>query len=606
MSIFARGVASLIATMFLLLGSAQVQAQQTMSLHEFTRADSFVCNGQTMPGGSLFIEVDSKTTTSQLASFFPVGSSDRAFIESFSTELEFMLNRGTRLDSVIGQWRPTGKVRSVFGLPAQGQAVPEGFMTVHRVYIPETCSHNFVSMDEKIMGTKVQDLAGGRFLRDSDGPRYMVRKPTVSTVAGADVLCPTGTRPMYLAFSGPKHRRFTSWVEAENNSQLPGWADANVWKTLFPTEGVHCAPAEAQALWVVNDNPDGVVNDPVQGLMGKYLSVFDLNPADWNQSVRTDVVTVGRSRSVDFDNSRNAAYMPRGTVGTTQAKAVLTVSTVANVPDSRLNALVYEPTGEVFHLATGGYGNRVFVYNPKTDQIWDFIAPTGVVPNFDSNVDANVQGAIYGDTLFRVLSVNGHTQTKVEVYDIPTRTQRASYMINKKLANGGGIFAARPQISFDPRANALWFAALFDGSLGYLELTSGNFTDIPILQESGIAVGATDVEIDTSRKVAYVSVARFRAVWQGVGTPWVNGSLAEFDLPTKQIVRQTQVQVYPAGVAILPTVTGTFVAVTNSANQVVNGGNVGSVSVIDTATFTEVGRMQTQRFPTATVVDFKD
>lgn len=437
-------------------------------------------------------------------------------------------------------------------------------------------------------------------------PNFAVGALFYNQLTGA--IAPTGMRrvieviaPLGDEFGG--HRLVgvtTSYVKAEEMvASTPG---------AFISKWGWAGAAEAKALWVVNDNPDGVVNDPVLGLTGKYLSKFNLNSSNWQVSERVDYTVSGNSRSIDFDNSRNSAYMPRTSFRTFQAKSLgpPTVSNVANVPDSRLNALVYEPTGEVFHLATSTYGNRVFVYNPKTDQVWDFVAPTGVVPNIDTNVDANVQGAIYGETLFRVLSINGHTQTKVEVYDIPTRTQRASYIIDKKLANGGGIFGARPEISFDPRTNTLWFVATRDGSLGYLELASGVFTNIPISQEEGVAVGATDVEIDTSRKVAYVSIARFRPVWQGAGTPWVNGSLAEFDLATKQIVRQVPVQVYPWSVSMLPTATGTFVAVTNSANQVVDNVNVGSVSVVDVATFTEAGRMQTQRFPTVLAVDFKD
>ncbi|MFZ2152167.1 MAG: hypothetical protein WAV09_03605 [Minisyncoccia bacterium] len=364
---------------------------------------------------------------------------------------------------------------------------------------------------------------------------------------------------------------------------------------------------------MINDNPDGAINDPVLGMTGKYLSFFNLDTLNWSGSQRSDIVVAGRSRSIDFDNSRNTAYIPRGSVSTLQVKSLgPTVSSVGMVPDSRLTALVYERTGEVFHLSTSTYGNRVFVYNPTTNVVWDFIPATGTVPELNTNVDSHVQGAIYGDAFFRVIALNPNRvdgefpQTKVEVYDIPTRTQRAVYTINKQLANGGGIYGARPQISFDPRSNSLWFATIYDGSLGWLDLNSGVFTNVPISQESGIAVGATDVEVDSAQNKLYVSLARFQAVWKGAGTPWVNGSLAEIDLATKQITRQAPVQVYPWSVAVLPTATGTFVSVTNSATQVVSWGNAGSVSVVDVASFTEVGRLYTQHFPTATAVDLKD
>ena len=454
---------------------------------------------------------------------------------------------------------------------------------------------------------------GKRLLRDAN----IGVKPTINnTLTGA--VAPTGTRrilevvnPRYC--NNPRNPKYatylcgydtvlatTNWVKAQDAvAQNPG---------SFVSDWSWVGPAESGKLWVVNDNPDGVVNDPVLGLTGKYLSNFNLDPLNWQGSERTDVTISGYSRSVDFDNSRDFAYMPRTSYRTFQVRSVTTVTgpsvtNVANVQDSRLNSLVYEPTGEVFHLASSTYGNRVFVYNPSTDQVWDFIAPTGVVPNTDTSVDAHTQGAISGNTLFRVLSINGHTQTKVEVYDIPTRTQRASYIVNKKLASGGGIFGARPQISFDPRANTLWFATIFDGSLGYLDLTSGTFTNVPISQEAGVSVGATDVEVDTSRNVAYVSIARFQAVWQGAGTPWVNGSLVELDLATKQVVRQATLQVYPWSVAVVPTAKGTFVAVSNNALQTDGNGNFGTVSIIETTSFNEVSRMRTQRQPGPTAVE---
>lgn len=442
-------------------------------------------------------------------------------------------------------------------------------------------------------------------------PNFMVGNLIYNDLTGQ--LAPTGMRKLFevIAPTGDEFGNYrlvgvtTSYVKAEEmvasapNAFVSQWG----WSTV----------AQAEKLWVVNDNPDGAINDPVLGMTGKYLSFFNLDTLNWSSSQRSDIVVAGRSRSIDFDNSRNTAYIPRGSVSTLQVKSLgPTTLNVAMIPDDRLTALVYEPTGEVFHLTSATYGNRVFVYNPTTNVVWDFIPATGTVPELNTNVDSHVQGAIYGDAFFRVIALNPNRvngefpQTRVEVYDIPTRTQRAVYTINKQLANGGGIFGARPQISFDPRSNSLWFATIYDGSLGWLDLNSGVFTNVPILQESGIAVGATDVEVDSAQNKLYVSLARFQAVWQGAGTPWVNGSLAEIDLATKQITRQTSVQVYPWSVAVLPTATGTFVSVTNNARQTDSDGNFGTVSIIEIASFTEVSRMRTQRQPGPMAVDFKD
>jgi hypothetical protein len=181
------------------------------------------------------------------------------------------------------------------------------------------------------------------------------------------------------------------------------------------------------------------------------------------------------------------------------------------------------------------------------------------------------------------------------------------YVINKQLANSGQKFGLRPEIAYDVRTNRLWIASSYEGSLGYLDLNSGAYTNVPIPQESGIAVGATDVEVDTARNKLYVSIAKFRPSWLGASTPYVDGALWEIDAVTQTIERRTNLQVYPWNVAILPTPRGVHVAVTNGATVSGNGVTVPStVSIIDTATFAEVARIQTQNQPTAMAVDLKD
>ncbi len=613
-------VASLIATLALFLGSTQAQAQvasDRLTVVEFKidqigGADGTGCGGPTIAKNHYTMIDDVKVIDPVLWAQLPQSLRDQI---PTGREIE-LLDAG-----IAGPWYRTGNNFEAWKLGTPGT------VAMHRIQAVQFCSHLWITEVDLLYGenaiawlVRQRDGAGNQIYKDN-GASFGVKIP----VNGYPL---TGTRMAYRAYNGaafkrgqltvpvaylendPNWRFIFNWVRWEETQLLPGWELARIDAdaSTDPNAGKFLIPADAKSVWVANQTPDGVVNDPVYGLTGNYLSVFNMDTQNWAASARVDVSVSGKSRSVDFDNSRDVAYMPRGSFRTFQAKSTgPTVTHVAMVPDTRLAALVYERTGEVFHLAGSDYGNRVFVWNPKTDTIWDFIPATGVVPNLDTTVDGHIQGAIFGNTFFRVIGINNYTQTKVEVYDIPDRAQRATYIINKQLANGGGVFGARPQMSFDPNTNSLWFATIYDGSLGELDLDTGVFADFPIPQEAGVAVGATDVKVDSLRNKLYVSIAKFRPVWQGASTPFVDGSLYEIDLATKQIARQVTLQVYPWSVAILPTSTGTYVAVTNNAT--VSGNNVSvpsTISVVNVSNFAEVARLQTQKQPTAMAVEFKD
>lgn len=612
MNVFVRAVATLFVTIFLFLGSTQVQAQvasDRLTVVEFKidqigGADGTGCGGPTIAKNHYTMIDDVKVLDPVIWAQLPQSLRDQI---PTGREIE-LLDAG-----IAGPWYRTGNNFEAWKLGTPGT------VAMHRIQAVQFCSHLWITEVDLLFGenaiawlVRQRDGAGNQIYKDN-GASFGVKIP----VNGYPI---TGTRMVYRAYNGaafkrgqsnvpvaylendPNWRFIFNWVRWEETQLLPGWelsridADAST----DPNAGKFLVPADAKSVWVVNAEPDGVVNDPVYGLTGNYLSLFNLNTQNWAASARVDVSVSGKSRSVDFDNSRDVAYMPRTTFRTFRAKSTgPTVTHVAMVPDSRLAALVYERTGEVFHLSGSTYGNRIFVWNPKTDTIWDFVPATGTVPIVDSNADSHIQGAIFGNQLFRVLAVNNLTQTRVEVYDIPSRTQRATYTINKKMAQDGNIFGRRPEVSLDPTANTLWIATSYDGSLGELNLATGAFTDLPIPQEAGVFVGATDVEVDSVRNKLYVSIAKFHVGWwEGVTLP--NGSLFEIDLATKQVTRQVVVQVVPWSVAVLPTSTGTYVAVTNSATV------SSTISIVNVSNFAEVARLQTQKQPTAMAVEFKD
>lgn len=396
-------------------------------------------------------------------------------------------------------------------------------------------------------------------------------------------VAPTGTRRLLevLAPSGLVSVT-TSYARAEELvASAPG---------AFVSEYGWAVPAEVKAVWVTNNNPADSVYDPVRReVFGSFISAFDLATG-----IRRDIVTQEVQRRVEFNQSEETAITPAGGYATIFAQTVATP--VATDPMSRIAAVPYEPTGKVVHMGGGSSAAKMWLFNSKTG-VSDFSFFGTDLPQGEGNLQILVAGKV----LFRVVGVNNFTTSRVYLYSMESGAKLSQFDLPFKVGQGSEAFAFRPELSFSPAENMLYMVAPESGKLYRVDVSSGVFTEIPIPQAGTGTFGASDVEVDTSKDVIYVTVQGFAGAW--LGSASVNGKVFEFPCGSLVPTRSTGVGVGPWQLALGKVDGVNTLFITNSAD---NPGPTDTISRVETTNFTEVlPRQVTLEQPTGIAVQLK-
>ena len=242
-------------------------------------------------------------------------------------------------------------------------------------------------------------------------------------------------------------------------------------------------------------------------------------------------------------------------------------------------------------------------------------SPGFFIPRTSGANDAVIAARIENDVLFRVLAVNypSTNSARIEAWDLDTGLPLVSFPINASLVLNQGVFpnSFRPEISYSPTRNKLYIVSVQYGALLTMDMNTGNAQQI--LLPTG-NFGVRDVEIDTSRDVAYLAM---RATSSGtvatniVGANLVSnevgtaGKLYELNLANNVVTRQVSVGIGPWQIAMAPVSGYMHVFLTNYADEP-NNANADSVSQIDVNTFQTVRKLPTLNQPTAISVQWLD
>ena len=365
----------------------------------------------------------------------------------------------------------------------------------------------------------------------------------------------------------------SSWVKAQELiAANPG---AKVVESGYAWVG----PSNAKALYVLNDNPAGVVYNPEP--TGNYISRFDLSTLQ-----REDIFSREVLRQIDFDQSREAAFTPAGGFATVRAKVQAAV--VSQEPLFRLAALPFEKTGKVVHLGSNTAEGKIWMSDP--------MAGTAELNFFGNELveEGNLQGAIFGNALFRVVGTqkqgNFYTQGKVYVYSLDTGVILKQIPVPFLLGTESDPIVLRPQISFSPQEGVLYIAVPETGKLLKLNVASEITTEVVLVD----GWKAKDVKVDSARGVFYVAVARLSSE---------NGKLLEFPFGTSVPLRFVEVGKSPWQITV-GAVAGTntvFVTNNNDGSPFIDRSD-DSLSRIQTNGFAETGKLVTLNQPTSIVV----
>lgn len=437
--------------------------------------------------------------------------------------------------------------------------------------------------------------AGKRLVMNAN---FAVAHPIHNALTG--FVAPTGTRKLLevIAPTGDEfgsHRLVgvtTSYAKAEELVASTPNAFVSQWGWAVPTE--------AKGVWVNNEYPS---DQAIQTGRGDFISRFDLTLSSYP---RTDLVTDAVNRFSDFDQSRDTFYAPGyNSRSTIQAKSITVATVATQMLSSRIVTLVHEPTGKVYHMDSYARNSRIWIWDPRNPNDPNPKVLTQLNTN-DPNVEAQLSGRMYGDMLFRFIAVNSFQAARLEVWNVVTELKVAEYPINARVADGGGVQSPRGEYAFDPRRNTVWIASAHAGKVYALNLNNGTLQDVPVP-----AVGAStiplprDVAVDSARDVAYVVVMATRADGHATYDP---GRVVEVSLETKTLTgRSVQVGIAPWSIAIAPVRGVNHLFVTNSADGGNNQLGDDSLSIVDTATFTEaLPRLITRNQPTNLVVELMD
>lgn len=412
----------------------------------------------------------------------------------------------------------------------------------------------------------------------------VIYNPLTGTIA------PTGTRKLLevIAPTGDEFGSYrmvgvtTSYAKAE---ELVASAQG-----AFVSEWGWAVPAEVKAVWVTNNNPADSVYDPVRlDRFGSYISSFDLA-----SGTRRDIWTKKIQRRVEFNQSKEMAITPAGGYATifTKSEAI----PVATDPLTRIAAVPYELTGKVVHMGGGLEASKLWLFNPKTDAS-DFSFFGADLPQGEGNLQILVAGKV----LFRVVGVNNFTTSRVYLYSMESGAKLSQFDLPFKVGQGSESAAFRPELSFSPAENMLYIVAPESGKLYRVDVSSGTFTEIPIPQAGTGTFGASDVEVDTSKDVVYVTARGFAGAW--LGSASVNGKVFEFPCGSLVPMRSVEVGGTPWQLAVGKVDGVNTLFITNSAD---NPGPTDTISRVETTSFTEVlPRQVTLEQPTGIAVQLK-
>lgn len=615
MKVFLRVVATLFVTVSLFLSSAQVQAQDDrLSVIEYRidrigGGDGTGC-GSAVEGQNHFVMIDDEKMI------------DPVLFASLPQHLRDLVPNGKEIEvmdsGLAGPWYRTGVV-----MPAWKLGTP-GTVAMHRIQMVAHCSHLYVSETESAVsgGQVVNAIAflltlrdgNGQVLFKDNGPAFGVKLP----VNGHAI---TGTRKVYRTYNGavnrrnrmdvampyryndPNHKFFFNWVDYEETRVLPGWELSQVDTDAYgPDVGTFLVPADARGFWINNNNPaDRVYNSEEQQVYGSFISHFDLP----SREVRHIWTRLGQRR-IEFDQSRNMAYAPAAGFATLQAKMpssttlVPVVNLVATDPWVRIATVPFERNGKVVHAGSGWAMGKLWVYDPKTNSSdFGFFGPELPVE------EGNLQLLVTQDNnkLFRMVGRNSFTTSRLYTYDLLSGAKVGQpYDLPFATGQGSESAAYRPELAFSPEDNKLYIVAPEAGRLYWLDLTSRLHGEILIPQGNGIAYKATDVEVDSAKRMVYVSVSGDN------GQALVNGKVLGFPFGSSVVTRSVQVGKGPWQMALAAIDDKNTIFVTNAADDTapVSQGSPDTVSQVDTNSFTEVlPRFPTLNQPTGIVVELK-
>ena len=457
--------------------------------------------------------------------------------------------------------------------------------------------------------------ANARYIVDQGYNGFNIVLPIRSTIGGKTFqFCPSGTQAIRKWYNGAFQRsQTTSGYKNDGNWRFTNsfsWRDSALprgYETSYDDE-MFCGPAQAKALWINNDTPGG----------SRYVSRIELATA-----VRTDFVTALPSRSSSFDQSRNLYWAPAWAPNSASAfNNRLTVQigastgTVSNLDSNyvseRIASLNDERSGNILQVESYASLNGAWVLNRATPSD---STPNIIIARTQGATDAVIAGRIENDVFFRVLAVNypSANTARVEAWDLRTGVRLASFPLNASLVSSVGIApnSLRPEISYSPRRNKLYIVSVQFGTLLMMDMNNG--TAQQILLPTG-NFGVRDIEVDTSRDVAYLTM---RATFSGtvantsIGTNVVSneilaaGKLYELNLANNLVTRQATVGIGPWQMAMAPVGGFMNVFLTNSVDEP-NNDSADSLSQINVNTFQTVRKLPTLNQPTAISVQWLD
>ena len=453
--------------------------------------------------------------------------------------------------------------------------------------------------------------ANARYIVDQGYNGFNIVLPIRTSIGGKVFqFCPSGTQAIRKWYNGAFQRsQTTSGYKNDGNWRFVNsfsWRDSALprgYETSYDDE-LFCGPAQAKALWINNDAPSDAADFSDGTRRGSYVSRIELATA-----VRSNFVTVQPSRSSSFDQSRNLYWAPaENNRLTVQVGATTgTVSNLdANFVSDRIASLSDERSGNVLQLDTYLRGNRAWVLSratPSDSTPGVLISPfTNNVSVVNRETEAALAGRIENDVFFRVLAVNDFASARVEAWDLRTGLRLASFALPVDLAVAAEPNSFRPEISYSPSRNTLYIVSVQFGELWSMNMSTGSFRQIFLPTAN---FGVRDVEVDSSRDVAYLAM---RATFGGalaandIGSA---GRLYELNLANNAVTRQITVGFGPWQMAVAPVSGYMHVFLTNAVDRP-NNVNANSVSQINVNTFQTVRLLPTLTQPTAISVQWLD
>ena len=422
--------------------------------------------------------------------------------------------------------------------------------------------------------------------------------------------CPSGTqeiRKWYNAafqrsVSTPGYKNDGNWRFTSNFSWrddvLPRGYESSYDDELF------CGPAQAKSVWVNNAGPADLRLQNGE-IHGSYVSRFDLATGARSDFSTPELIT----RSGSFDQSRNVYWAAGQSIRSTlriQGDNNLITHIDANFPSNRVTVLNDERSGNLLQLDTFAHSNRAWILdhrqpinaNPELfmPPSTDTFSASGVLQT------ATLGGRIEGDVFFRLASDGGFFDSRVEAWDLRTKTRLDVYRLVAQLTVATGPTNLMPEISYSALRNTAYVVAPHTGRLFAVDFSERRRSEIRFPE---INYRICDIEIDNARDTAYLLLrATLPGVFSSQDSKTVRSLVYELNLENLAVTRQVEIGIGGWQLAMAPIDGYMHLFVSNHYD----GGDSGndSFSQISTKTFTEVRRLQTQNQPTSIQVQLAD